>query len=254
MRMFAIVGAFAALTCAWLAPAGAEDSVIATATAVEPPPALGGFIDINGAYDTRNLTTGTLAVLTTLPAGFQYFGFVNLINRQGGPGEEQNTFFSQQHLYFAPFRVLPLDIAALGEFMSGNDNDSARAGVRWRLSDTGFMRPAFEKARLYLSAGYFPVQFDRIQAPGWRSFASYAYNWQLWPGRVYVGGFADHYMSVQNGQMKTFTQDFVTEHQVGLRLLFGLHVVAEYRHDDFAPKKDGVGLGVQYLVNFNYQP
>ena len=72
--------------------------------------------------------------------------------------------------------------------------------------------------------------------------------------RLYVAGFLDHNLWL-NGPSSQVSGKIVTEHQLGLRCLGNLYVVGEYRSNEhLAKSQHGVGVGLQYVFLFDYQP
>ncbi len=251
---------------------------------VEEAPAaggLGGSFDVAGYYDSRGNTDFALSAFVMMPAGFSYFGFVTLQNESKNTLVDQNSYFSQQHLFYAPSQSFPVDVTGHFEFMSGNDNDAIRLGARWRVTDTSFFKDAASKIRLTYGIGLYPLVFDYVKEKSYRSFIGHAYFIDIKPGRVFLSGFADHAMALvkgapagastppgmttpapapaPGGNMMTapapsggLKHMIVTEHQLGIRLFAGLHAVVEGRHNPYLErKKTGFGFGLQYIVNFS---
>ena len=76
----------------------------------------------------------------------------------------------------------------------------------------------------------------------------HVYRRDFLDGLIYVGGFADHNV---NGTADN--SDWVSETQVGVKLLGGFYAVAEYRYFSFANSsrfKQGVGIGLEYALRF----
>lgn len=67
--------------------------------------------------------------------------------------------------------------------------------------------------------------------------------------RVYLAGFADQNFKYLENDKVTF--EWVTEHQLGIRLIEELYAVAEYRINTFLPANNyGVGYGLEYKIVF----
>jgi len=117
-----------------------------------------------------------------------------------------------------------------------------RLGIRWRVNDTpGPVDYWTTKIGLAYS-----VSFHLLESDGTGIQMVHVYRWNLVGRRLYVSGFAHQDMNY-DGQTT-----WVTEHQIGLRLVDQLHAVAEFRYNDFRPKglRSGWGLGLQYVIRF----
>lgn len=211
-----------------------------------------GFVDFNGYYDIREFSTLTVNILLNFPAGLRYF---SLVNYQGAPARrdpaELEAFYTEQNLYWAPIAPLPLELSSQWVVAVGAGNDALRFGVVWRVSKT----PLFDRVFQFLHLSYFvdfhAVQFDHLPE-GYGGQIEHVYRLDILPGaigdRAYLGGFTDHNVWL-GGPAGTPTSLVVSELQLGIRIIAGLHVVAEARHNDYLPERQtGLGLGLEYLV------
>ena len=120
-----------------------------------------------------------------------------------------------------------------------------RLGVRWRFQDTpgpvgDFFR---DTLKLRYSLNFHIIEDD---GSGWQM--EHVYRRDFLDGLIYIGGFADHNV---NGTADS--SDWVSETQVGVKLLGGFYAVAEYRYFSFASSsrfKQGVGIGLEYALQF----
>jgi len=213
-----------------------------------------GYIDSNFYYDTRNFNVFTLNVLGNLPLGFQYFSLTNFF---GLPGTNHNfslnRHYTEQNLRWNPVKKIPIDLTAQGTFQSGRMNNSMRLGIRWRVTDSSWWRDLFKQFGINYSVNFHPLQIELETTPGHAWQIEHVYKFNILPkktrNRLYISGFADHNMRY-GGTSGNNNHVWVTEHQLGVRIIKGLHAVAEFRRNEFMQKKNGLGLGFEYLINF----
>ena len=71
---------------------------------------------------------------------------------------------------------------------------------------------------------------------------------KVFKNRVYLGGFADQNFIYNNNKLSF---KWVSEHQLGIRVLDQLYLVLEYRINDFLPTDNyGLGYGLEYKIKF----
>ena len=209
-----------------------------------------GFLDFNYYGDTRNFNVLTINAGAKLPYDFEYFQFVNYTSQLGNESALENwtDFFTEIHLR----RPIAKDSEWLKHLDwtvmwadGGRPQEVGRLGVRWRLHDTpGAFGEFFrETLKLKYSLNFHVIEDD---GSGWQM--EHVYRRNFLDGLVYVGGFADHNV---NGTADS--SDWVSETQVGVKLLGNFYAVAEYRYFSFANAsrfKQGVGIGVEYAIRF----
>lgn len=237
----------------------AENDVVPDETAETSHVYLPAVFDIAAYYDTRDYAGVTLNTFLVLPAGFSFFSFLDVDNSfaydavaEGWTDEGRvnaTQAYTELNLFWGDYLNFPLE--AQGQWAIGTSPfviDRARIGVRLH-APTQTWGKALADANLRLHLSYFPyVQQLNFESPGgYESQVSLFYRWVPFAAqtdsRVYVTGWADF-------DVKTKAKNnFYTEHQAGVRIIEGLHVVVEYRHFSFLPKKDGFGIGLQYQVN-----
>lgn len=213
---------------------------------------LGGFLDFNGYYDTRAFSTLTVNLLSNLPSGFQYFSLTNFSGAvDAATAGDLGAFYSEQHLRWSPSSTLPLDLTALWNLKSGEQNDVVRFGVRWRPGDTRGIGHVLRKLRLSYTLNLHAAKLTYASTGGWQPQIEHAYRWDLVPGRLYLGGFLDHDLQV-GGDATLERSRIVTEHQLGYQIVPGLYAVLEARlNQRMGPDDDlGLGFGFQYQVPF----
>lgn len=212
-------------------------------------------MDFNAYYDTRDFNVFTLNLLANLPYRVQYFSLTNIANNIGtNQNFDANNYLSEQNLRWQPTKAVPLDLSFQWFTQSGNSNDLARFGLRWRLHETPFIKTVLDKIGLKYWITFHGFQTDFKESPGWGTQIEHVYLLPLFPkttkNRLYVSGFADHnllYGTAYSGN----NHRWVTEHQLGIRLIDQLHMVFEFRRNEFFPqKKNGLGMGLQYKIIF----
>lgn len=209
-----------------------------------------GFLDFNYYYDTRDFNVLTVNAGAKLPHDFEYFQFANYRSQFGNEStlEDWNNFFTEIHLR--------RPIAKDSEWFRHLDwtlmwadgslpEEVGRLGVRWRFQDTpGSVGDFFrDTLKLRYSLTFHVIEDD---GSGWQM--EHVYRRNFLDGLVYIGGFADHNI---NGTADS--SDWVSETQIGVRLLGGFYAVAEYRYLSFASSsrfKQGVGIGLEYALRF----
>lgn len=214
-----------------------------------------GFVNLQAYYDIRDFNTITVDTLVGLPYRFQYFSFVNY----SSPLDANNNFdtesyYTEQHLRWKLANNLPLHLTTQLDMQSGPNNDVWRTGIMWTVSDTPVLDKLFKKIHLFYTVNFSPIEIDLSSQSGWGMQIEHFYNWTIYPkqlqNRVYLRGFADHNLGF-DGRFGG-SQSWVTEHQLGLRVVNQFHLVAEYRYNDYLPSSDrsGLGLGVEYQIHF----
>lgn len=209
-----------------------------------------GFSDFNGYYDSRDYTVLTINLLANLPNRFQYF---SLTNYEGAHGtSDLSSFYSEQNVRWKLSKDTPFD-ATIQYVIRGSDaNDDLRFGVRWRLSNTPGLDALFKKLNMFYSVNPMFVQFREGDQPRFMTMIEHVYKVHIlkkkFDKRIYLAGFADQVFVNTDGEISC---EWVTEHQVGIRIIDQLYVVTEFRLNTFLPDDNvGVGYGVQYKIIF----
>lgn len=209
-----------------------------------------GFIDLNGYYDTRDFSVLTINLFASLPNRFQYFSLTNYTNNQNSPDLE--GFYAEHNLRWAISEKTPVDLTYQYALRQGERNDDHRFGLRWRLHDSGFLSNAFSKLNMVYTLNPMFIQFRSKSQVEYMTIIEHAYKIQVFPklnNRVYIAGFADQNFNRLDNNKLSF--DWVSEHQLGIRLIDELYAVAEYRINTFLPdEKYGVGYGLEYKILF----
>lgn len=207
-----------------------------------------GLIDLNAYRDSRDFSTLTINLLSSLPADFEYF---SLVDYTGTPDssrpDETEVFYTEQNLRW-PIRedqIFSLSSQWVGA--SGPDNDLLRGGVLIRLAEAPFLKDYLDGTSNHFSINLFPLQFDRMPQNGWQ--IEYFYRFQILPSifsdRFYLSGFADQNFD-SSGK-----DTWVTEHQAGFRVYGDLYAALEHRYNEtFPADRTGTGVGLQYLIQW----
>lgn len=209
-----------------------------------------GFLDFNAYRDTRDYSVFTINLFSTLPHRFQYFSLTNYYNDQKSPDLE--SFYAEHNLRWAIREQLPLDLTYQYVLRQGERNDDHRFGLRWRLHDTPFFAEIFSKLNMAYTFNPMFLQLKSKTQPEYMTIIEHAYKMAILPSRlnnrVYVAGFADQNFRFNDDKV---TFEWVTEHQVGVRLIDELYAVAEYRINTFTPSDNyGWGYGMEYKIVF----
>lgn len=209
-----------------------------------------GFLDFNYYNDTRDFNVLTINAGAKLPYDFEYFQFVNFTSQLGNESALENwtDFFTEIHLRrpiakdSELFKHLDWTIMWAD---GGTPREVGRLGIRWRFHDTPGAIGEFFRDTLKLK---YALNFHIVEDDGSGWQMEHVYRRSFLDGLVYVGGFADHNV---NGTADS--SDWVTETQIGVKLLGSFYAVAEYRYFSFANSsrfKQGVGIGVEYAIRF----
>ncbi|TVZ28450.1 hypothetical protein JM83_3581 [Gillisia sp. Hel_I_86] len=210
-----------------------------------------GFIDLNGYYDTRAFSVLTINLFAALPHRLHYFSLTNYTNNQDSPDLE--GFYAEHNLRWGINKKLPLDLTYQYILRQGEQNDDHRFGLRWRLHNTPYLNELFSKINMTYSVNPMFIQFRSKTEVEYMTIIEHAYKIRVFPeqlnNRVYIAGFADQNFTYLNNDKLQF--DWVTEHQLGIRLIEELYAVAEYRINTFLPAENyGLGYGLEYKIIF----
>jgi len=209
-----------------------------------------GFVDLNYYWDTREFNVMTINAGAKLPHDFEYFQFLNLYGDMGAPSARENwtDFYTEINLRRPVSKTQPLlkpfDVTL--QFTDGSGPPQVgRLGVRWRMHDTPGAFGDFLQDVLKLR---YSINFHVLESDGTGWQIEHVYRRAFFDNRMYVSGFCDHNINDGAGN-----STWVTEHQIGFRLINHLYVVGEYRYSSFAPPglQSGWGFGLEYIIRFN---
>lgn len=205
-----------------------------------------GFVDFNMYYDSREFNVMTINILGRLPNRFQYFSLTNYL----GADESLDlaNFYSEQNIRWQITKKSPLDLTLQYVMRQGSSNDDFRIGMRWRLSDTPKFQGFFKKLNMSYSVNPMVFQLRAHSETKYMTQIEHVYRIRIHKDRIYLGGFADQNFIYNNGKVAF---KWVTEHQLGARIIDQLYVVAEFKINDFlASDNTGLGLGLEYVIRF----
>ena len=204
-----------------------------------------GYIDVNGYFDSRNSSDFTADLLSRINNRTSYFTFTNFFS--GTPTLEQNRYYSEHHFYRSMTESSPFDWSAQWMTISGNSNDAFRLGMRWRLANTNGLAEFCKQHNLIYTIAFHLFQADanKSRTP-FLNQVEHFYRIGWLNNRLYLSGFADMDMYYKSGVQFSV----VTEHQLGIKMFSGLYAVIEYRYNDYAVSKNGVGMGLQYIISY----
>ena len=205
-----------------------------------------GFIDPNGYYDSRGHSEVTINILSNFPKSrIQYFSFVNYT------GQEENadlsTYFSEQNLRWRITEKSPLYLHSQLAVRDGQNNDAIRFGFRWVANQQSFLKDLTDKLHLQYALATFVLQYGYSNPYHWFTQFEHAYRISLLNSKAYISGFADQNMRYNGGQVFV---DWVTEHQLGIRIVDEFYAITEYRINEYLIESEGWGFGLEYKITF----
>ena len=177
-----------------------------------------------------------------LPFGFSVWGFIDLEGSDalGANREDLATYFLEIDIK----KPLGEQGGLIGEFndLNGDGNAIGRFGFFWNPK---FLQREPE-CGLFAGKGRVGFKFFLLETD--RSGFQASMNWnkkfsQILDGRLSAGGFLD--LNVDDGP----SQDeliIVSEHQIRYRLFEGLHLITEFRLNEFLQNDFGIAPGLQY--------
>lgn len=193
-------------------------------------------------FDDRGFNVLHFMGNSPLPYGFNIWGFIDIEgdDRIGAEREDLSRFFLEIDVK----KPIWKNFGIIGELndLQGVGNEIGRLGVfyqpKWQLLSPQDGRFA---GKGILGFKLFPIETD---GHGWQ--ASFHWNKQfdnLWGGRLSTGGFFDlNFDAGRNNDQAII----VTEHQIRLRMIEGLHLITEFRVNEFLQNDFGIAPGIQY--------
>jgi len=217
-------------------------SGLAQADSVRAKPS--GFIDFNGYYDTRKQTDFNINILAILPHNFSYFSLTNYNGSSNTSDVE--SFYTEQNLIWKPFKNVPIKLDLQGVLKSGDSNDALRFGPRFQMTKIKPWKAFFEKINFNYFVTTFLIQGNQGAGIQWMSQIEHVYKLNLFKRRVYLGGFADQNFQFDQSQKIKW----VTEHQLGVRIIREFYFVTEFRVNHYLEDDTGLGVGFEYKIKF----
>ena len=213
-----------------------------------------GFVDFNFYPELMEVNTDsvyTVNAFVKLPARLSYFSLTNFNNAD--PSKELSdrfTYYTEQNLRWAMREDLPLDLTVQHNLRSGSENDRLRLGVRWRLNSTSAWKEFFESMHLSYSINFHMLQLDHEDAYVWQMEHVFRKTFPNLSDRLYLAGFVDHTFN-QNLPNSYPAAPIVGEAQMGYCLTEGLHLITEYRVNQYRRANTiNLAFGVQYVYEW----
>ncbi|WP_339710366.1 hypothetical protein [uncultured Kriegella sp.] len=230
---------------------GLPSSTAICQTEKKSPPHLSGFVDFNFYYDTREFSVLTYNILANLPKRFQYFSLTNY--QSSNESFDLNSVYAEHNVRWALHKSKPIDLTLQYVMRGGDDNDDFRLGFRWRAHAAKKLFSFFKKLNSSYSINPMFIQFRRNAIPKYMTIIEHVYKINIAPKaldrRIYIGGFIDQNFQYDGRGGLSFK--WVTEHQLGLRIIDELYAILEYRINDFFTEDSyGLGYGLEYKIIF----
>ena len=192
-------------------------------------------------FDSRGFNVVHAMGNSPLPGGFHIFTFIDLegADLSGANREDLSTYFLEidlrKELFFNSG-----PIAEHNDFQ-GDGNAIGRLGYFYQ-PDANWLQPAegLFAGNAFLFFKFFPYSLNQ---GGWQASVAYNKNFDNFlDGRFSMGGFFD--MNWDTGHAERDV--IVSEHQVRLRVVEGLHLMVEFRLNQFLNDEFGVAPSIQY--------
>ncbi len=193
-------------------------------------------------FDSRGFNVIHFMGNSPLPYGFDLWGFIDIEGADLINANRED--FTRYFLEIDIKKKLWKNGGIIGEYndLQGGGNSIGRLGF--------FHKPDFE----FLSSdcgrlagkGFVVFKVFPYETDGHGGQASFAWNRSfdnILDGRLSVGGFLDVNFNAGATSNQTVV---VTEHQIRLRLFEGLHLITEFRLNEFLQDDFGVAPGIQY--------
>ena len=206
-----------------------------------------GFIDLNAYHDSRNFGVLTINVLAKLPRNFEYF---SLSNFQGSSRkDEPMSFYSEQNLRWKRNKHSALDVSSQWVLSGKSHIQKLRLGVRIRFHSMNSLEHLFRKLHLSYSLNFHLIELSNQASFAYATQIEHVYRMNILRGRLYIGGFADQNLVFFPDTIPAIK--WVSEHQLGVRLIDQFYLIAEFRINDFLPLNPyGLGYGLEYQIRF----
>ena len=227
-----------------------SSSLYAQTKEEEKKPNITGYVDFNGYYDTRDFSVLTYNILANMNR-FQYFSLTNYQSDQNSL--ELADTYAEHNIRWKITESSPLDLTFQYVLRGGSNNDDYRFGLRARLNAIPKIGALFRKLNMSYSFNPMFIQFRRDSRTKYMSIIEHVYRINIAPkrlnDRLYLGGFIDQNFKYLDGGGVKFR--YVSEHQMGLRLIDQFYAVLEYRINDFFSDENyGLGYGLEYKIGF----
>ena len=192
-------------------------------------------------FDSRGYNVIHMMGHSPLPFGMSVWGFIDIegLDQVGANREDVATYFLEIDVKKPIFESGGL-IAELND-LQGDGNAIGRFGffvnpkrLKWDQK-TGLLG-----GKGKIGFKIFPLETDRR---GMQASMNWNHQFKnILDGRFSAGGFLD--LNTQTGVNDDLV--IVTEHQIRYRLLEGLHIITEFRLNQFLQDDFGIAPGIQY--------
>ena len=192
-------------------------------------------------FDDRGFNVLHFMGHSPLPYGMSLWGFVDFegADTLGANREDTARYFLELDLK----KKLWDSGGILAEVndLHGDDNAIGRFGVFWKPDTTWLLlEDSLLAGKFDFAIKYFPVETDY-------QGGQFSFNWnkqfdEFMSGRVSAGGFFDLNYNIG----PTGKNILVTEHQIRFRVAEGLHLITEFRVNEFLRDDFGIAPGIQY--------
>lgn len=211
-----------------------------------------GFFDLNFYPYTEERADNifTLNVLAKFSRGFEYFSLTN-VGRESPKNDydEINFLLSEQNIrWMVPRTSEIVQLATQALVRDESNNEAFRFGPRLAFHNIPLVQNVLAAVNAKYWISFYGAQYDEVRS-GYRWQMEHVFRVTLFPktfsNRVYLGGFADHNISHDNGTTHTWLQ----EAQVGVRLFQDFYAVIEQRYNEFQRgNESSMGLGLEYII------
>lgn len=228
--------------------------VMAQAQAGEVRNSQSGFLDFNlypYLSDVSGDNSFTLNMGSSLPNRFSYFGFINLGNQADRAElEDLTSYYTEQNLRWQIAEGSAFDATIQYNTKTGENNDKLRLGLRWRLNDSLWLKPAMDAMHLKWSVNWHALQWDHDDKTAWQIEHAFMLSFPYLSERLYLSGFIDHNFN-ETVAADVPANPIVAEAQLGYRLFENFYVMTEYRLNQYRRSDvNNVAAGIEYKIKW----
>ncbi|MEM7311741.1 MAG: hypothetical protein AAF497_01190 [Planctomycetota bacterium] len=194
-------------------------------------------------FDSRGFNVLHFMGASAFPGGFRIWGLLDIegIDHLATQREDLSRYFLEIDIKRALYKNVGV-VAELND-LTGDNNAIGRFGFFW-TPDTSFLS---NFGGWWLTGDFkFGIKAFPYETDG--EGGQFSFNWNknfenILGGRISAGGFFD--LNLNAGPMNDSTV-IVTEHQIRLRFFDNIHLITEFRWNQFLAADFGVAPGIQY--------
>ena len=193
-------------------------------------------------FDSRGFNVLHFMGNSPLPYGFDIWGFIDIegADLAGANREDLSRYFLEIDIK----KKLWKNGGIIGEYndLQGSGNAIGRLGF-FHKPNLEFLSPDCGR---FAGKGFVAFKVFPYESDGRGGQASLAWNKSfdnVLDGRLSAGGFVDVNFNAGSTRGRTVV---VTEHQVRMRLFEGIHLITEFRLNEFLQDDFGIAPGIQY--------